>query len=252
MLQPQTDLDQSVSQDLAILERLMTAAAERGRDWAQRRDELLVDEKSAGQFASNADLEIEHLLRDGLAAAFPDDAIIGEELGGALGAETTGWAIDPIDGTSNFVLGLPIWGISVGFVDQGRSVRGAIALPALNLIVSAADGHGVRINGAPATDLTPKSPVTILAVGENDYETGSQTDARAQVFRDAGYSVVRYRCAVFALAMSALGRLSGYVEHGCGLWDLAAGDVICREAGLHVRSQQITPDRWEIDARWAI
>ena len=94
------------------------------------------------------------------------------------------------------------------------------------------------------------SRVKILAIGENDFETGAQTDARAQVFREANYSVVRYRCAVFALAMSAMGRLSGYIERGCGLWDVAAADVICREAGLTVTTEKIADGRWAIDTRW--
>jgi len=238
--------------DLERLEHVMETASDLGSKWSHARSELLIDEKSAGQFASNADVEIEHLLRSALSEQFPGHAIIGEEMGGELDDRAAGWAIDPIDGTSNFVLGLPIWGISVGYWDNGHSVIGAIALPALGLMVSAAQGAGVRINGAPVSDLHPKSPVKILAIGENDFETGPQTDARAQSFREAGYSVVRYRCAVFALAMSAMGRLNGYIERGCGLWDIAAADVICREAGLHTVTEKIADGRWAIDARWPI
>lgn len=237
-------------QALLHLETLMAAAAELGLSWASQREALILDEKSAGQFASNADIEIEQLLRDGLAAHFPDQAIIGEEMGGALSGDASGWAIDPIDGTSNFVLGLPIWGISVGFWARGRAELGAIALPALGLTVSAAQGAGVRLNGLAASDLRPISPVKIMAIGENDFETGAQTDARAQSYRDRAFSVVRYRCAVFALAMSGLGRLSGYDEHGCGLWDIAAADIICREAGMAVETRQINAARWAISARW--
>ena len=189
-------------------------------------------------------------MRDQLAEVFPGQAVIGEEMGGDLGDDTTGWAIDPIDGTSNFVLGLPIWGISIGYVEQGRSVLGAIALPDLNLIVSAREQVGLRVNQQAVPDPRPRSPVKILELGENDLETGPETDARAQAFREAGYSVVRYRCAVFALAMSALGRLNGYVEQGCGLWDIAAAEIICREAGLTVETARIAPGRYAVDARW--
>nr|WP_070960534.1 inositol monophosphatase family protein [Hyphomonas sp. Mor2] len=232
------------------LESLMAPAAGLGLSWASKREALILDEKSAGQFASNADIEIEQLLRNGLAEQFPGQAVIGEEMGGALTGDARGWAIDPIDGTSNFVLGLPIWGISVGHWDNGHSSLGAIALPALGLTVSAAKGAGVRINGVPAGDLRPRSPVKIFAIGENDFETGPQTDTRAQTYRARDYSVVRYRCAVFALAMSGMGRLSGYDEHGCGLWDIAAADVICREAGMTVETRQINETRWSIKAQW--
>ena len=79
----------------------------------------------------------------------PGDAIIGEEQGGSLGRDVTGWAIDPIDGTSNFALGLPLWGISIGYLENGYPRLGAIALPELGLTLSAASGSGMRLNGAP-------------------------------------------------------------------------------------------------------
>lgn len=234
---------------LPKLESLIEQTAEMGRLSADRRSELMLDEKSAGQFASSADIEIERFLRAELVAQFPDIPVIGEEMGGALTDDQTGWAIDPIDGTSNFVLGLPIWGISVGYLARGRSILGAIALPALGLTVSAADGRGLRVNAAPAS-AERGSPVKLIALGENDFEPGPETDARAQRLRDQGYAVVRYRCAVFSLAMSALGRLGGYVEHGCGLWDIAAAEVICREAGMQCHSEQIAPGRYAVEAIW--
>ena len=236
--------------DLIQLETIIASARDLGAEWALRRADLLVNEKSAGQFATNADIEIEQLIRSELSKQFEGQAIIGEEMGGGLSDQASGWVIDPIDGTSNFALGLPLWGISIAYWAGDRAQLGAIALPALGLTVSAAEGAGVRINGEAASDLRPKHPVTILAIGENDYETGPQTDARAQRFREAGYSVVRYRCAVFSLAMAAIGRLSGYIERGCGLWDVAAADVICREAGMMVKTEPLTNQRWAIDARW--
>ncbi len=237
---------------LTQLESILSAAVEIGLGWSARRSELSIDEKSAGQFASNADLEIEDLIRARLTQEFPGDAIIGEEFGGNLSADQSGWAIDPIDGTSNFILGLPIWAISVGYVAQGKSVLGAIAIPELGVTLSARAGKGLRINGKANLSSRAASSVRTMSLGENDYETGAQTDARAETLRQDGYSVVRYRCAVFSLAMSALGRLSGYVEHGCGLWDIAAAEVICREAGLDVSTERIAAGRYAIDARWPI
>lgn len=235
---------------LSSLETLVECAADLGQGWCAKRDELVLDEKSAGQFASNADLEIEQLIRNQLAEMFPDEPIIGEELGGALAPDQSGWVLDPIDGTSNFVLGLPIWGISIGYLERGRSVLGAIALPELGLTLMAAEGTGLLINGARATDTYPKTAVKLMALGENDYEAGSETDFRAQSFRDRGFAVVRYRCAVFSLSMAALGRLSGYVEQGCGLWDIAAAEIICKEAGMTIQTANIAPGRYAVDAHW--
>ena len=235
---------------LQKLETIMSAAAGHAMDWTGRRGELAVDEKSAGQFASNADVEIETLLRRDLSAAFGDTDILGEELGGELASGVTGWAIDPIDGTSNFLLGLPLWGISAGYLEDGVSVMGAIALPELGLLLSAATGTGLRVNRAARQGPSRDTLVKVMALGENDFELGPETDVRAQAFREQGYAVVRYRCAVFSLASAALGRLGGYIERGCGLWDVAAAEVICREAGMAVEIGQIAPGRYGIDARW--
>ncbi|MBB41282.1 MULTISPECIES: inositol monophosphatase family protein [Hyphomonas] len=236
---------------LEPLERIMQEASDLALSWTRRREALVVDEKSAGQFASSADLDVEAMLRRCLAEEFGDGRIIGEEMGGDLGEGITGWALDPIDGTSNFLLGLPLWGISAGYIEKGGSALGAIALPELGLLLSAASGTGLRVNRIAQPRAASRGPVKIMALGENDFEPGPETDARAQTFRDQGYAVVRYRCAVFSLASAALGRLGGYVERGCGLWDVAAADIICREAGMSVEAGQIAPGRYGIDARWA-
>lgn len=235
---------------LGALEKILQQASSFALDWCTRRSDLSIDEKSMGQFATNVDLELETLIRDLLSQHYPGTAIIGEEYGGSLSGGQSGWAIDPIDGTTNFIMGLPIWGVSIGYIENGRSVAGAVALPELGIALSAAKGTGLRI--LSPTSLKPSSapPVKTMSIGENDYEPGPVTDERAQHYRDQDYSVVRYRCAVFSLTMAALGRLSGYIEHGCGLWDIAAAEIICREAGLKVQSSEIAPGRYAIDAQW--
>nr|WP_250890430.1 inositol monophosphatase family protein [Sphingobium nicotianae] len=89
----------------------------------------------------------------------------------------------------------------------------------------------------------------MIALGENDFEPGPASDERAEGLRALDFAVARYGCASFSLAGAALGWTDGYVEHGCGLWDIAAGVVICREAGLCVTASEIAPGRWSIDAR---
>lgn len=232
------------------LKDILEQARRRAEGWAAKRETLGVDEKSAGQFATEADRDLERFIRAELNAAFPSAAVIGEEYGGSLSNSATGWAVDPIDGTTNFILGLPIWGISIGYLENGESVLGGIALPDLGLSLIAAKGRGLIVNQKQTRIAPPSARVKSISLGENDFEAGTITDARAEQFRAEGHSVVRYRCAVFSLAMSALGRLSGYIEHGCGLWDIAAADVICREAGLTVQTSILGPGRYAIDARW--
>lgn len=235
---------------LSELERIVSEASLRAMQLSAKRSELVIDEKSAGQFVSSADVEIESRIREDLLKSFGQVQMIGEEMGGKLLTASTGWAIDPIDGTSNFLLGLPMWGISVGLIEHGRSTLGVMSLPSLGLLLSAANGGGLRINGLNSPPATRLPSPKVMALGENDFERGSETDLRAESFRRDGYAVVRYRCAVFSLASAALGRLSGYIENGCGLWDIAAATVICREAGMEVRAEEVAEGRYRIDARW--
>lgn len=235
---------------LEMLESILQDATKVALSWCARRNELTVDEKSLGQFATNVDVELETLIRQSLSQRFPGTAIIGEEFGGSLSEGQSGWAIDPIDGTTNFILGLPIWGISIGYIENGRSVAGAISLPEFDIALSAAEGKGLRISSQTPIKHSGAPQVKTMSIGENDFEPGPATDQRAQLYRERDYSVVRYRCAVFSLSMAALGRLSGYIEHGCGLWDIAAAEIICREAGLQVHSSEIAPGRYAIDAQW--
>jgi len=238
-----------MSVDHALLTRIAGPAIACARDYAGRRAGLAVEEKTRGQFASEADRAVEQVIAASLRSALGTVALLGEEGGGALDATGSGWVIDPIDGTTNFLRGLPLWGISIGYLERGEPVAGIIALPELGVLLSAIAGGGVRSNGAPFLRPAAPAAVRLIALGENDHEPGSATDARAAQMRAAGSVVARYNCAVFALAGAALGWTDGYVEHGCCLWDIAAGAIVCREAGLAVTTQEIAPGRWSIDAR---
>lgn len=233
----------------AELERVMENASRLSLEYARKRTELRLEEKAPGQFATEADRAIERLIRNEIESRFDVAPIVGEELGGRVSRDVSGWAIDPIDGTANFLRGLPFWGISVGLLDKGVPVLGAVALPELGISLSARRGNGLRLNGVSVKRAESFADVRIMALGENDYESGSDTDARAEAFRETGYAVVRYRCAVLSLAYSALGKLDGYLENGCGLWELAAGWLLCQEAVLRVDVRQGDTGRYFIFAR---
>ena len=231
------------------LAELMKPINALAQSYSFRRQELAASQKSAGQFVSEADEAIESAIRDALAERYGNVPMIGEEQGGALDATISGWAIDPIDGTSNFLRGLPMWGVSIGLLERGNFVAGVIALPELNMILSSEPEQALHLNGRPF--VRPKNPQggKLIALGENDFETGDQTDSRAATLRAEGYTVVRYRSAVFSLASAALGRLDGYVEHGCCVWDVAAAVPICRAVGLTVSEESLGGERFSIDAR---
>lgn len=237
--------------DVRTLNGLVKPAIALATDYSRRRDRLQTNVKSLGQLVSEADQEIETLVRRTIRAEFGEVAILGEEQGGGLDGQASGWVIDPIDGTSNFLRGLPMWGISIGYLEGGASHAGVIALPELGIVLAAAAGQGMELNGARFAASAARAPGKMIALGENDFEAGDETDRRAEAFRREGSSVVRYQCAVFSLASAALGRLDGYVERGCCIWDIAAAWVICVEAGMTVSTSALDGGRYAIDARWS-
>lgn len=238
---PETALDD------AALRRLIQPAAELALDYARRRERLGVDLKSPGQFVSEADRAVEVAIRAALAEAFGPVPILGEEAGGGLDADGSGWAIDPIDGTTNFLRGLPLWGVSAGLMARGAPIAGIVVLPELGLTLTAQHGRGTVVNGV-ALPAGVGSAVGLIALGENGFEPGASTDARAERYRGRCYTVVRYNCAVFSLANVALGRLDGYVENGCSLWDIAAAWLICQEAGVAVDVRRRSDGQYSIVA----
>ena len=205
---------------------ILDDAATLALDWFARRASLAVDEKPGRQFVSEADRDVERAIRAGIARWFPDDAVLGEELGGEISGLT--WVIDPIDGTSNFLNGLPLWGVSIGLMDGHEPVLGAIALPALGLRMVG----GVGMPGLPPP-IAPSVPT--IAVGWN--AALSEQDERRQIaaIRAAGYETVGYRCASASFYFVATGALSGYCEQGLSAWDLAAGVALCGAANLPVK-----------------
>lgn len=233
---------------LVWLEGVISAASERARALSAH-GQAGFEAKGERDYVSCADREVETFIRAAVQSRFPHHGIVGEESGGALDAREPTWVIDPIDGTTNFIRGLPLWAISIGLVREGRFAIGAVALPAFSQILSAREGGGLRVNGAPA--MKPhRAGARLMGLGENLFEPALETERRAQACRDEGYSVLRLGSAVFALASAALGKLDGYVERGCRLWDVAAADVVCREAGLLVKTSDLGGGFWAIEARW--
>jgi myo-inositol-1(or 4)-monophosphatase len=188
-----------------------------------------VDAKSPGDLVSDADRAVEQTLRQRLAQAFPDCTLLGEEYGGAPSDRF--WAIDPIDGTKNFLSGLPFWTVSLGLMDQGQPIAGAIIAPALDLSALGTLGEPLRTTGFTSGS-RPESPPCI-GLGRNDRWPAA--DRRAiEAAADAQNLGVRLigSCAL-SLMLVATGRLKGYVEASVGgLWDCAGGLALCRAAGL--------------------
>lgn len=219
-----------------VLIAAMREASVLASQWFARRDSLNIEEKQRDQFVSEADRDVETAIRRAITAEFPDDLIIGEEFGGADKDAPFAWYIDPIDGTSNFLNGLPFWGVSIGLAGADGSLFGGISLPALNLHLVGGLQHPLTTSdGTPVQRLT--APVPTVAFGSNGNLTKAQEAEQIKAIRDLGYETVSYRCSSMSLAFAATGRLSGYFETNTYPWDIVAGWAINLAAGLEVEAR---------------
>lgn len=175
----------------------------------------------------------EKLIVDGIRAARPDDAILGEE--GTVESGTTGvrWVIDPLDGTTNFLYGLPAFAVSIGVEVDGRAEVGVVVDATRGETFTARRGRGAFLGGAPlrcnaATDLATALVGTGFA-----YDAGRRAHQGAVVahvlpqVRD----IRRVGAAAIDLCWVAAGRLDAFYEKGLQPWDVAAGTLVAAEAG---------------------
>jgi myo-inositol-1(or 4)-monophosphatase len=191
------------------------------------------------------DTETERLLRDRLAQLRSGDAVLGEEIGGPTdpadtepGAVT--WVLDPIDGTVNFVYGIPAYAVSVAAQVDGVSVAGAVADVAGGRLYSAGAGLGAHVADAGGTRVLRCSAVDDLSralVGTGFAYSHQRRSRQAQLVSKVLPKVRDMRrigSAALDLCMVAAGRLDAYYEHGLNVWDSAAGALIAAEAGARV------------------
>ena len=205
------------------------------RHWRDR-GRLTVTTKRAGDFVSEADVAAERHLKTRLAEARPGDAWLGEETGGTARAARC-WIVDPLDGTTNFLRGIPHWCVSIALRDAEGLAVGVVHDPVKAETFSArADGPAL-LNGAA---LAPEHADTLAAAlfgtgipfGTMPHIDDHAADIARLMPRCAG--VRRMGAAALDLAYVAAGRLDGFWERRLQPWDIAAGLVILRRAGLRV------------------
>jgi myo-inositol-1(or 4)-monophosphatase len=176
------------------------------------------------------DREVERFIRTAIAARFPVDDFFGEEEGGGSGERL--WLVDPIDGTANYARGIPHYCVSIGYLERGEPVLGAIYDPCHDWLYAAERGGGAFRND----DRLAVSPYDDIATAtvECGWSTRRTTeDYVALVGRvlSAGAAFRRAGSGALGLADVAAGRTEGYCELHINAWDCAAGIVLVREAG---------------------
>jgi myo-inositol-1(or 4)-monophosphatase len=188
---------------------------------------------SATDMVTEFDHASERLIVDAIRAARPDDGLVGEE--GSLTTGTSGvhWLIDPIDGTTNFLYGLPGWAVSIAALDADGALAGAVYVPSQDELFAARRGGGATLDGTPLRCGVVASAAQALVATGFGYRTeqrarqGARVASLLPLVRD----IRRFGAAAVDLCYVAAGRLDAYFEEGLGPWDFAAGELIAREAG---------------------
>jgi myo-inositol-1(or 4)-monophosphatase len=198
---------------------------------------------SPTDLVSEADHAAERLIRDRLRAARPEDGFLGEEGGDAAGSSGMRWVVDPLDGTINFLFGIPQWAVSIACEDGQGTLAGVIYDPMRDELWTAerespALLDGREIQGSERTDLA----TTMVA-------TGFGYDAEVRAYQASVIArllpqvrdIRRFGSAALDLAWTAAGRYDAFFERGLNAWDLAAGELLCQRAGLAVRRLEPAP-----------
>lgn len=218
------------------------------REIAERAGEILVEgwgktqsvtyKRGRTDMLTETDRKSEECIVRALAQAFPDDAIIAEEGSsrGHRGARRR-WLVDPLDGTTNFVHGLPIFAVSIGLEIEGELAAGVVRAPALSWEFAARIGQGATRNGQTIrVSQTAELRDALCVTGfPYDRQTHPQNNfANWETLQRNAQGVRRLGAAALDLCFVACGWLDGYWEYRLSPWDLAAGVVIAREAGARV------------------
>src|ERR1044071_9890528 len=222
----------------ALINVMVKAARRAGRSLKRDLGEiehLQVSLKGPANFVTKADKRAEEMLYEDLAKARPGYGFIGEEGGTREGADQTHtWIVDPLDGTTNFLHGIPQFAISIGLERSGAIVAGLIYNPITDEMFTAERGKGAFVNNRRMRVAARKTLADAVIAcglphrGRGDLELGLKELAAVQ---DKVAGLRRFGAAALDLAYVATGRLDGYWERNISPWDIAAGLLLVREAG---------------------
>lgn len=199
---------------------------------------LKVSLKGPADFVSTADLESEHTLRDALLGAYPSYGFVGEEKA-ATGVEAAArFIVDPLDGTTNFLHGIPHFAVSIALERDGELVVGVVLDPPMGEMFVAEAGRGAwlgeeRLHVSSESDIGMALIGTGIPHGNRVERHGSYLAMLAGAMRDSA-GIRRFSAAALDLAYVAAGRLEVFFELGLAPWDVAAGALLVREAGGRV------------------
>jgi myo-inositol-1(or 4)-monophosphatase len=233
-----------VSEEEALLEVAVEAARMAGALLLERaragREHEVTSKSTPTDLVSEADLASERAIKALLAQRRPDDGFVGEEGGDEQGTSGLSWVVDPLDGTINFLFGIPQWCVSVAVRDAAGTRAGAVYDPNRGELFTATRDGAARLSG----------PEGVVALRGSEREelasamvaTGFAYDAKVRAAQATVLAravprvrdIRRFGSAALDLAWTAAGRFDAYFERTVKPWDIAAGALICERAGLRV------------------
>lgn len=196
---------------------------------------IQIDAKGENDFATNADRAAEALIIETIKKAYPDHTIIAEESGVLKGKDSdVQWIIDPIDGTTNFIKGIPHCSVSIAVRLKGKTEAAVVYNPMANELFTASRGQGAQLNGYRIrVNNTKELEGSILAIAF-PFRNKQHSDCYFNVLQKLFTKCADFRrtgSAALDLSYVAAGRIDGFFEIGLKPWDIAAGELILREAG---------------------
>jgi myo-inositol-1(or 4)-monophosphatase len=218
-----------------ILDVAIRAAREAGELLLERFGHVrgVATKSSPTDLVSDADRESEKVVIEAIREARPDDGILSEEGGQEESRSGVRWIIDPLDGTTNYLFGFPVWSVSIAVVDVEGSLASVVFDPTRDELFSSSPGSGARLNGE-SIHVSDRSDLSTALIG-----TGFAYDAEARAVQAQRMprilplvrDIRRAGSAALDLSWVACGRLDGFFEAPMKIWDRAAGESIVREAG---------------------
>jgi len=226
--------------NISQLEAIETAVVDLSRSigqWMKEErlgfDPSAIERKSFNSFVSYVDTEAEVRFVDALREIVPDSGFITEEGTADHRNERFRWVIDPLDGTTNYIQGIPVYCTSVALMDRDELVLGVVYEPNLDECFHAFRGSGCKLNGLPCqVSGTGQLLKGLIATGfpYHDFERQTEYFQILRTFTEQSRGLRRLGSAAIDLAYVACGRFEGFYEYGLNPWDVAAGSLLVREA----------------------
>ncbi|HWI17331.1 MAG TPA: inositol monophosphatase family protein [Vicinamibacterales bacterium] len=210
---------------------------------------IRVEKKGAIDLVTEVDVEVERMFRALVAERFPDHDVLAEELGGGQKGASHRWVFDPLDGTTNFAHGVPIFCASLGLEIDGQAAVAAVYDPNRKELFTAEAGIGSWLNGHPLKVSATDSVLESMLVTGFPYNVHQKADEYLKTFSDVlkqARAVRRLGSAAIDICWVAAGRMDGFWEASLKPWDTCAAALILKEAGGKVTGMD--GKTWEPDA----